>query len=296
MSRPNETTKTPGFKPPPGTCDTHCHLYGPPAIYPYLPSYATPDFEAPVDLLARVHAKIGVERAVLVHTYAHGTDNRVITDAIAGAGGCYRGIALADFSITDEQLEKLDAAGIRGLRFTFFERHGGPPEMAELTRLAARIAPLGWHLVLHLGVEDFLAHGDTLGSLPAPIQLDHMVGMDPALGTGQEAFARLLRLLDGGRAWVKVSCADKLAYQAYPFADAVALAGALVAQAPERVLWGTDWPHPNAGPHGVPDDGDLVDLIPMIAPDARSRQRLLVDNPARLYGFDGVGNRGRTLE
>jgi predicted TIM-barrel fold metal-dependent hydrolase len=289
MTRPEGRTKTPDFKPPPGTCDAHCHLYGPSASYPYLPSYATPDFEAPVELLAETHGKIGVERAVLVHTYAHGTDNSVITDAIAGSAGRYRGIALVDFSITDDELEKLDGAGIRGVRFTFFERHGGPPEMAELTRMAARIAPLGWHLVLHLGVEDFVAQSDTLRGLAAPIQLDHMVGMDPAKGPAQEAFVLLRRLLDGGRAWVKLSCTDKLAHQAYPFADAVALAGSLVEAAPERVLWGTDWPHPNAGPHGVPDDGDLVDLIPMIAPNARWRQKLLVHNPAELYGFASAG-------
>jgi len=140
-------------------------------------------------------------------------------------------------------------------------------------------------VVLHLGVEDFLTSFQALADLPSPIQIDHMAGMDPANGSGQEAFAKLVRLIDGGRTWVKLSGVDKMAHQSYPFADAVGLAWELMKAVPERVLWGTDWPHPNVGPHGVPDDGDLVDIIPMIAPDGKLQQRLLVQNPAELYGY-----------
>ena len=284
MAGPNLDVKTPKFKLPAGAVDTHCHLMGPGSKYPYRLGYDDRDWEAPIEDLLKVHDSVGIDRAVLVHPYNHGTDNSVVLDAMAANPGRFRGVALVDDDITDQELEALDAAGMRGVRYAFVERHGGPPDMKRLSRMADRIKSLNWHLVLHLDEDSFLAHADGLENVSVPRVFDHMADLAP--GLDQPASQRLLKFLAAGDSWVKISGIDKRSAQPYPHADTAAFRASFVEAAPDRVLWGTDWPHPNPGPFGRPDDGDLVDLVPSYTADPDVQRKLLVENPGELYGFD----------
>lgn len=252
-------------------------------------------FDAPKAALEAMHQKIGAERCVIVHPPAHGTDLAVTLDAMKpgkpgkpGKTGArqYRAIALVDPAITDAELEELHGAGVRGVRFSP-TLDGAPLDGDAIRRLAGRIAAFGWHILLHFKGDGILSYGDLLESLPVPVVLDHFGGIDPATGgTDQETFRMVARHIQGGTGWVKISAIEKISNQAYPFTDAAEIARALIQLAPDRVLWGTDWPHPSVGPRGPTNDGDLVDLIPTYVDDAATRIKLLAGNPARLYGFD----------
>jgi predicted TIM-barrel fold metal-dependent hydrolase len=272
------------FVPPPGACDAHCHVFGPAGRFPFSPgrSYTPPD--AGVDDLARLHARLGVSRAVLVQASCHGTDNAALLDALRRAGGRYAGVAMIDDATTDAELDELHAAGVRGTRVNFVAHLGGAPDLAAFERTVARVAPRGWHVVLHFDATDLPTHAALLDRLPCPYVIDHMARVDATAGLDQAPFQALLRLLGDERCWVKVSGAERLtATGPPPYDDVVPYARALIEAAPDRVLWGTDWPHPNV--RHMPDDGDLVDLVAEFAPDETTRHRLLVHNPARLYDF-----------
>jgi len=278
-------TKVPRFELPPGATDCHVHIYGPASRFPFVKERLHRAFEAPKESLCAMHARLGVERCVVVHGVTHGFDLSVTLDALFRAAGRTRAVAPADPAMDDRRLSELDAAGFRGVRFNFMPRLGGPPDPAALRRTAERIAPLGWHLVLHLDADDVLVHRDLLRSLAAPILFDHILRLDPSRGTGQAPFLALVEFLREGRVWVKLAAFEKFSKEAYPFRDICGLAAALVEAAPDRVVWGTDWPHPDVGAGGPTNDGDLADLIPSFAPTPELRRKLLVDNPARLYGF-----------
>jgi predicted TIM-barrel fold metal-dependent hydrolase len=281
---PHPAPRKPAFRLPPKTCDTHCHIFGPNRLYPYVPErpYTPPD--APLEMFRALHDRLGVERAVIVNATPHGRDNRVVTDAIAQSGGRYKGIANVDESFTDRDLAALAAAGIKGCRFTFLPRLGRMPDMSVFDRVVERIAPLGWHVDLYLPASLLADFRPRLTVLPIPYVLDHMGVVDASLGVDQPPFTALLDLVrEDEKCWVKVTCPERLSKAGPPFHDVVPFGRALVETAPDRVLWGTDWPHPNVPV--MPDDGDLVDIVPLYAPDARLRQKLLVDNPARLFGF-----------
>jgi predicted TIM-barrel fold metal-dependent hydrolase len=268
---------------PPGACDAHCHVFGPAAKFPYAPdrSYTPPD--APVEKLRALHARIGISRAVIVHASCHGSIMDVTLDAIASSGGQYRGVAVVEDGVTDAELARLHAGGIRGIRFNFVKHLGGVPDLAVFYRLLARVKPLGWHIVLHFDAGDLVAQQDLLARIDVPFIIDHMGRVRAQDGLGQQPFALLLDLFRRNPlAWIKICGAERVSAGKRPFRDAVPFAQALVDVDPGRLLWGTDWPHPNIS-KDMPNDGELVDLLAEICPDERVRTRILVDNPTRMY-------------
>ncbi len=281
---PIRETAAPSLTLPAGACDAHCHVFGPAARYPYHPgrSYTPPD--APAADLRRLHGVLGLDRAVIVQATCHGADNSAMLDAIASAPDRYRGVAMVDARFDERDYAALHAGGVRGVRLSFARHLSGPPDFARVRSVAALIRPLGWHLVLYLEAADVVAHAAEIAGLGVPVVIDHMARVRVADGLGQAAFQELLRLLAEAEIWVKVSGAERLSAPGRPYEDVVPFARALIDAAPDRVLWGTDWPHPNIV-GTMPNDGDLVDLLGRFAPDPDARRRILVDNPARLYGF-----------
>jgi 2-pyrone-4,6-dicarboxylate lactonase len=281
---PDPHTRAPRFVLPPGTCDAHCHVFGPADTFPYTEDRAYTPPDAPKERLAALHRILGIDRAVIVQASCHGSDNRATLDAIAASGGRWRGIAIVEGDVAEAELAALHEGGIRGVRFNFVKHLGGVPDMRLFRRVVERIAPLGWHLILHLDAGDIVALSDLFRPLPLPFVIDHMGRVSARDGLAQPPFQALLSLLKLESCWVKVCGAERVSAAGPPFEDALPFAAALVAAAPDRVLWGTDWPHPNIARH-MPNDGDLVDLVPRIAADTSTRHKLLVDNPERLYGF-----------
>ena len=282
---PDPDTRRPAIAVPAGACDAHCHVFGPAARFPFHPdrTYTPPD--APYENLVKLHAILGIDRAVIVQATCHGPDNRAMLDTLARGEGRYRGVAMADDTFTDSDFAALHAGGVRGVRMSFARHIGGPPDFGRVQRFAEMIAPLGWHLVLYLEAGDVTENADALGSLPVPVVIDHMARIGVDQGIDQGPFQRLIELLKAVDIWVKISCAERLSRTGPPYDDVVPFAQALVEVAPDRILWGTDWPHPNID-RSMPNDGDLVDLLARIVPDETNRRRIVVDNPARLYGFE----------
>jgi len=269
---------------PPLACDAHCHVFGPAAAFPYAPDRAYTPPDAPKERLSALHQILGIQRAVIVQASCHGTDNRAMLDAIATSGGRYRGIAIVDASFTENAYAALHEGGIRGVRFNFVKHLGGMPDMRVFKHVLQRIQPLGWHLVVHLDAADIAELSGVLRALSVPFVIDHMGRVKADAGLEQGPFRALLDLMRLDNCWVKVCGAERVSTAGPPFVDAIPFAQALVNAAPDRVLWGTDWPHPNVGRH-MPNDGDLVDLVPLIAPDEALRRKLLIHNPASLYGW-----------
>jgi 2-pyrone-4,6-dicarboxylate lactonase len=275
------------FSPPPGACDAHCHVFGPADRFPFAPkrSYTPPD--AGFDDLERLHERLGLSRAVLVQASCHGTDNSALLDALQRGQGRCAGVAMIDDATTDADLDRLHAAGVRGTRVNFVAHLGGAPDLDRFDRTVSRVASRGWHVVLHFDAVDVPRYSDLLDRLPCPYVIDHMGRVDATAGVEQPPFQALLRLVADERCWVKLSGAERLISDGLPpYDDAVPYARALIAAAPDRVLWGTDWPHPNV--RNMPDDGDLVDLLAAFAPDEATRDGILVRNPERLYDFAPV--------
>jgi predicted TIM-barrel fold metal-dependent hydrolase len=275
------TARKPRFKLPPKSCDAHCHVFGPASVFPYAPGRRYTPEDAPKELLAALHAHLGIERAVIVQANSHGTDNRVVLDAIAANPARLRGVAVVDDNFGDRELQALHDGGVRGVRFGFVRHLGGAPDMGVFHRVVGRIKELGWHVVLHLDAPDIIPLSEMMRALPLDFVIDHMGRVPSADGIGQPPFRALIELARRDNCWIKVSGSERIAMP--PYDDAVPFAKALIAASPDRVLWGTDFPHPN--PTHEADNADLVDLVPRFAVTAAERQKLLVDNPARLYGF-----------
>ena len=277
----------PAYAPPAGACDAHCHVFGPPERFPYAEGRPyTPGEPAPKERLAKLRAHLGFARAVIVQATPHGTDNAAMLDAIAASGGAYRGVALVAEDIADAGLEALHRGGVRAARFNFVKHLGGAPDPAYFERTLHRVKALGWHVELHFDAQDIEGYADMLRRMPVPYVIDHMGRVKAAGGLDQPPLKSLLALLKDDRCWVKISGAERVSSSGKrPFDDAAPIARALVEAAPDRVLWGTDWPHPNV-PNDMPDEGELVDLFARIVDDERLRRRILVDNPARRYGWD----------
>jgi 2-pyrone-4,6-dicarboxylate lactonase len=271
------------FKPPPFACDAHCHIFGPAAKFPYDPKAAYVPADAPLEDLQKLHSRLGIERAVIVHASCHGADMRVTLDAIARLGGRYRGTAIIDESFTEKQFHHMHEGGIRAVRFNFVRHLGGRPDMAFFRKTVERLRAMRWHLILHLDAEDLIEFESMFKTLPIPFVIDHMGRVKAAAGPEQPAFRVLLEAMKNENAWVKICGAERVSSSGPPFTDAVPFARALIEASPERVLWGTDWPHPNV--KWMPDDAALMDLFPLMAPEAELQYKVLVDNPARLYGF-----------
>jgi 2-pyrone-4,6-dicarboxylate lactonase len=273
----------PRFRPPSGAVDAHCHVFGPATRFPYAPSRKYTPCDAPKEKLLALRDFLGFERNVVVQATCHGTDNRALVDALRSSAGRARGVAAVGPDIADEELARLHEAGVRGVRFNFVRRLVDFTDPQTLDRIARKVAPLGWHIVVYFEAADLGELTPFLTSLATKVIVDHMGVPDIAKGAHSPEFGRFMRLLGGHEnIWTKVSCPERLSLGGPPYDDVVPFGEVLVSHFPDRVLWGTDWPHPNMKTH-MPDDGALVDYIPRIAPTAALQQALLVDNPTRLY-------------
>jgi predicted TIM-barrel fold metal-dependent hydrolase len=278
---PDPNPIKPQYTPPAAACDAHCHVFGPGATFAYSAnrSYTPPD--APKEQLAALHKHLGFSRAVLVQASCHGLDNAALVDALTWSKGAWRGVCMIDDTVSEAELETLHVAGVRGARFNFVAHLGGAPDLKVIEAVVARIAPLGWHLQVHLDAEDILTYRDFLLGLEMPFIIDHMGRVVAKNGLDQRPFKLMLDLMREERVWTKVSGFERVSSAGKPFHDAMPYARALVEAAPDRVLWGTDYPHPNV--KEMPNDGEQVDLFAQTITDEAMRIRILVDNPTRLY-------------
>jgi 2-pyrone-4,6-dicarboxylate lactonase len=274
----------PLFRVPPGTVDAHCHVFGPADRFPYAPERKYTPCDASAAQLFALRDHLGFERNVVVQATCHGADNRAMIDALRQSGGRARGVATVRAGVTDAELQALDAAGVRGVRFNFVRRLVETTPRATLAHIAARVAELGWHVVIYFEGAELPELFDFLAALPTTVVIDHMGRPDVsrrADGADFSLFVRLMR--EHPHIWSKVTCPERLSRSGPPaYDDVVPFALRLVETFPDRVLWGTDWPHPNLKSH-MPDDGKLVDFIARIAPAPELQHKLLVDNPLRLY-------------
>ena len=274
--------RKPNFKLPPGSTDAHCHVFGPAAKFPYAPNRRYTPEDAPKEMLAALHAHLGVERTVIVQASCHGSDNRAMLDAIADDPKRLRGVCIVDSTFGDAEYKALHDGGVRGARFNFVKHLGGTPDMALFEKTVARIKDMGWHIVLHMDAPSIIPLSEMIRALPLPFIIDHMGRVPGKDGVDQPPLKALLELAKLDNCWIKVCGAERISLP--PYKEAVPIAQAIIAAAPDRVLWGTDFPHPN--PTHEADEADLVDLIPQFTADVAQQRKLLVDNPARLYGFD----------
>lgn len=267
---------------PAKACDCHMHIYD--ERFPAARPGSRHQAEARVAEYRLLQARLGTTRAVVVQPASYATDNRVTLDAIAQLGPQARGIAVVHPDVTDAELAVLADGGIRGIRFSVFDPRTAAVGIEMIAPLAARAHELGWHVQLHMRGDQIAAHAGMLGALPCPIVFDHMGRLPQPAGATHEAFAVIRRLTEAGRAYVKLSGAYLDTREGAPgYGDATAVAHAYVSAVPERLVWGSDWPHPTED--DKPDDATLFDLLGAWAPDEATRRRILVDNPARLYGF-----------
>ena len=279
---PQLQTRKPSFPVPRGAADCHSHVFGPRDRYPYAAKrhYSPPPVFL-ADYLAMLDA-LGVERGVLVQTAVHGTDNRVVLDAIAANPDRLRAVALIDESFDDAALDRLHRGGVRGFRVNLVAKIG--VQLDEARALAKRVARLGWHVQFLLDVENFPELDRVFGDFPTEVVIDHMGRPDPARGIDAPGFRALIRLLQSGRGWTKLSAPYRTSQVQPGYGDMAVFAQALIAAAPDRLVWGGDWPHVTLDTP-MPNDGDLLDLLAVWAPDPKMRAKILVDNPSVLYGF-----------
>jgi len=281
----------PIFSLPAGAVDAHCHVFGPGAQFPYAPERKYTPCDASKEQLFALRDHLGFARNVIVQATCHGSDNRALVDALRAADGKARGVATVNRNVTDAELQEMHAAGVRGTRFNFVKRLADFTPREVLLDIANRIAPLGWHVVVYFEAHDLPELYDFFTALPTTVVVDHMGRPDvskPVDGPEFELFVKMMR--EHENIWSKVSCPERLSVsgpkalngEQNAYRDVVPFAKRLVETFPDRVLWGTDWPHPNLKDH-MPDDGLLVDFIPHIAATPELRQKLLVDNPNRLY-------------
>ncbi|MFN3474292.1 MAG: amidohydrolase family protein [Blastomonas sp.] len=280
------TPSKPRYSPPPGAVDAHCHVFGPMAQFPFSPKAKYLPQDAGPDALFALRDHLGFARNVIVQASCHGTDNRATLSAIALSNGMARGVAVVDPDIGEDELDALHAGGIRGVRFNFLKRLVDNAPKDRFLDIARRIARLGWHVVVYFEADILEEMLPFLAAIPVPIIIDHMGRPDVRQGPDGADMSAFRRLLDSrDDIWTKVTCADRLDPAGPPYADFVRSVRPLVEDYADRVLWGTDWPHPNME-SVLPDDGLLVDTIPEVAPTQELQYRLLVDNPMRLYWAD----------
>ena len=281
----------PAFKVPPGSVDAHCHVFGPGALFPFAAERKYTPCDASRQQLFALRDRLGFARNVVVQATCHGADNRAMVDALQHSDGKARGVATVRRSIGDAELQALHDAGVRGVRFNFVKRLVDFTPRDELLEIAGRIAPLGWHVVIYFEAVDLPELWDFFSALPTTVVVDHLGRPDVGLPVDGPQFALFERFMrEHDNVWSKVSCPERLSAigpkaldgERSAYRDVVPFARRIVEAFPDRVLWGTDWPHPNLKDH-MPDDGLLVDFIPHIARTAELQRKLLVDNPMRLY-------------
>lgn len=283
IAPPVPNTRTPMVKFPPGACDCHAHVFGPQTRYPFAPNaaYIAPD--SPTEAYVRMLKTIGCERAVIVQPSVYGTDNSATVDALRSGLFAFRGVAVVRPDIDDRELQSLHDAGVRGIRVNLSSATPGMT-LEQAQRLAPRLKAMGWHIQFFLDLKTMPDAAEKLGALDITIVIDHFGRVSAEEGLGSAAFKRLLKLVRRDNCWAKLIGPYFLSNRRPLFPDVTPLAQAVVAAAPDRVVWGTDWPHPS--PHGaVPNDGDLADMLATWVPDDTLRKRILVDNPERLYDF-----------
>ncbi|MBL0919947.1 MAG: amidohydrolase family protein [Hydrogenophaga sp.] len=278
-------TRKPAIALPADACDCSIHVFGPPGVGRLQASRRYDPLPATIDDLARVHDTLGVKRAVLVQASIYGNDHTVLLDALRRRPDHYRGIAAIDDNTPDSELAQLHDAGVRGARFNMLSRSGARFDAAALAFTAARCESMGWSLSLHGGVEDFLAHQPALRSLRLPVIVDNLAYLDPAAPGTEEAMAFFRDRLDSGHWWMKIARVDLKRRR--PYDDTLAPVQRIVAMCPERMLWGSDWPHVlyDSEQATMPEDAELLELFARQVPDAAVRDTILRDNPARLFGF-----------
>jgi predicted TIM-barrel fold metal-dependent hydrolase len=284
---PDPHPRKPRIAMPPNACDTHAHVCGPIATYAYSDRrvYTPPDCLLPA--YRHMLATLGVTRMVLVQPSVYGTDNTVMLRAMGEIGSAARGVAVVDNDVADAELERLDAAGVRGVRINVVDvaEGQGVIDMAPLAALARRIARYGWHVEFLMHADQFPDLDRTFADFPVDIVLGHLGYMKTGKGLDDPGFQALLRHMKANRAWVKLTGPYRISDRALPHADTVPFAHALLEAAPDRVIWGTDWPHVMVK-GAMPNDADLADLLLEWVPDEALRRRVLTDNPAKLYRFD----------
>jgi 2-pyrone-4,6-dicarboxylate lactonase len=276
----------PKFTAPPGAVDAHCHVFGPASKFPYAPERKYTPCDAPKEKLFALRDFLGFSRNVIVQGSCHGKDNRAMVDALVSSNGRARGVAVVGPDITAAALKDMDKAGVRGVRFNFVRRLVDVPPLKELSHTAKLVADLGWHIVVYFEAKDLGELTPFFKSLPTKIIIDHMGRPDVTKGTDDPQFQAFVRLLrDDGKFWTKVNGEERITVKGPPYDDVVPFSRLLVEEFPDRVLCGTDWPHPNMKSH-MPDDGVLTDSIPKFAASLDLQRKLLVDNPVRLYWSD----------
>jgi 2-pyrone-4,6-dicarboxylate lactonase len=273
----------PTFTAPPGAVDAHCHVFGPAAKFPFAPERKYTPYDAPKEALFKLRDFLGFQRNVIVQASCHGTDNTAAIDAMRNSNGMARGVAVVKASVDVGELKDMDKAGMRGVRFNFLPRLVDATPHEVFLGVAKKIAPLGWHTVVYFEAPSLPTITPFLEALPTTIVLDHMSIPDVKKGIDHPDFQAYLRLLDKNlKIYVKVTGPERISAKGPPYDDVVPYARAITERFPDRVLWGTDWPHPNMTTH-MPDDGVLTDMIPKFAPTPELQKKLLVDNPMRLY-------------
>jgi len=273
----------PKYKPPSGAIDAHCHVFGPESKFPYAPERKYTPCDAPKEKLFALREYLGFDKNVIVQASCHSKDNRAMVDALENSNNKAKGVAFVGEEVTDAELKAMDRAGVRGVRFNFVKRLVDFTPRDVLERIVSRIAPLGWHIVVYFEMQDLPELEPFFTALPTTVVVDHMGVPSVAKGIEDPGNQRFIRLLDKHKNfWVKVTCPERMSLAGPPYDDVVPFARTLVESFPDRVLWGTDWPHPNMK-KVAPDDGVLVDMIPKIAPTAALQAKLLVNNPTRLY-------------
>ena len=275
--------KKPDFVLPAGAVDSHCHVFGPSPEFPFAPERKYTPCNAGKDKLFELRDYLGFTRNVIVQATCHGKDNRAMVDACRAGGDLARGIASIGADISEDEIRDMDAAGVRGVRFNFVKRLVDATPKEVFLGIADKIKAFGWHIVVYFEAQDLEELEPFLKQLPTTIVVDHMGRPDVTKGVDHPDFQRFITLMaENENIWSKVTCPERLSVQGPPYDDVIPFCAAIVERFPDRVLWGTDWPHPNMKSH-MPDDGALVDFIPKIARTSEQQQKLLIDNPMRLY-------------
>ena len=276
----------PKFIAPPGAVDAHCHVFGPAAQFPYAPERKYTPCDASKEKLFALRDFLGFSRNVIVQGSCHGKDNRAMVDALVSSGGKARGVAVVGHEITAAELKDMHKAGVRGVRFNFVKRLVDVPPLEHLSHIAKLVADLNWHVVVYFEAKDLAELTPFFKSLPTNVIVDHMGRPDVTKPISDPQFQAFVRLLhDDEKFWSKVNGEERITVQGPPYDDVIPFSRLLVETFPDRVLWGTDWPHPNMKSH-MPDDGVLTDSIPKFAKTPELQKKLLVDNPMRIYWSD----------
>lgn len=281
----HQNPRKPQWQAPAGAVDAHCHVFGPEKVFPYAPERKYTPCTGSKEQLFALRDHLGFDRNVIVQASCHGKDNSALIDALTSSNNRARGIAVVGDEITTSELSTMHDAGVRGVRFNFVKRLVDPKPFPYYESIVEKIAPLGWHIIVYLEAADFSATVPFLESLPVRVVFDHMARPDVSKGVEHPGFRTFVELMANEKYWSKVSCPERLTTQGGShenYTDVIPFMKTLVDSYPDRVLWGTDWPHPNMKNH-MPDDGQLVELIPAIADTAEKQHKLLVDNPMRLY-------------